>query len=202
MVTGLTAVLRTAMVQPGENVVVYGAGGVGLNTIQGARLANAGMIIAIDRIESKLELARAFGATHTVLADGTDPVQAVLDLTGGRGVDYAFEVIGSPELMSKSLQMLNIGGMLILVGGAPLDATVAFHPRALLGRQQTIRGCNYGSCRPALDFPMFADWYMDGKLKLDELLTGEIGLDELPALYEQHPSQTDIRTVVKFADAE
>jgi S-(hydroxymethyl)glutathione dehydrogenase/alcohol dehydrogenase len=198
VITGLEAALRTADIQPGDTVAVFGAGGVGLNIVQGARIANAGQIIAIDLIEQKLQLASELGATDTIRAGADDPVQAVLDLTNGRGVDFAFEAVGVPAIMDQALRTLDIGGMLVLVGGAPHDATLSFHPRALLGKQQTIRGCNYGSCRPVLDFPLLADWYMQGKLKLDPLLTGEIALRELPQLYEKHASPNDIRTIVRF----
>jgi S-(hydroxymethyl)glutathione dehydrogenase/alcohol dehydrogenase len=196
--TGLGAALRTAAIEIGDAVAVFGAGGVGLNVIQGARLANAGMIIAIDVVESKLKHARDFGATHVVRADQADPVQAVLDLTHGRGVEHAFEVVGLPTLMDQALSTLGVGGTLVLVGGAPHDATFAIHPRAVLANQQTIRGCNYGSCRPALDFPLFADWYMQGKLKLDVMISDEIGLEQLPHLYETHAAPDAIRTVVRF----
>lgn len=198
VITGIAAALRTAAVQPGDTVAVFGTGGVGLNIVQGARLANAAQIIAIDLMEQKLQLARELGATHILRADADDPVQAVLDLTNGRGVDFAFEAVGIPAVMDQALGTLDIGGMLVLVGGAPHDATLSFHPRALLGKQQTIRGCNYGSCRPVLDFPLLADWYMQGKLKMDPLLTGEIGLSELPRLYEKHAAPNDIRTIVRF----
>jgi Zn-dependent alcohol dehydrogenase len=159
------------------------------------------MIIAIDLVESKLKHARDFGATHVIRADQNDPVQAVLDLTHGRGVEHAFEVVGLSSLMEQAQRTLAIGGVLLLVGGAARDATFSLPPRDLLARQQDIRGCNYGSCRPALDFPMYADWYMEGKLKLDELLTGEIEIEQLPRAYETHASPDAIRTVVQFGQA-
>ncbi len=198
VITGLSAALRTADIQPGDSVAVFGTGGVGLNVVQGARMKNAEMIIAVDLLERKLQLAREFGATHTLRADEVDPVPAILDLTRGRGVEHAFEVVGSPSLMEQALRTLAIGGMLVLVGGAPIDSTFSIYPRALLGKQQTIRGCNYGNSRPVLDFPLFADWYMEGKLKLDELLTGKIQLEQLPDLYQSHNSPNGIRTVINF----
>ena len=116
--TGVGAALYTAAVQPGETVAVIGAGGVGLNVIQGARLANAGKIIAIDRDGEKLRLAQALGATHVVDAGVADPVVAVRDLTAGRGVEYAFEAVGRPDLMQQGIDMLARGGALVLIGAA------------------------------------------------------------------------------------
>ena len=196
--TGVGAVMNTAAVQPGEDVAVFGTGGVGLNVVQGARLAHAARVIAVDRIETKLRLARDFGATHALLTNDGDPVQAVRDLTGGRGVDHAFEVVGLPALMDQALRALAPGGALTLVGAAARDATFAFHPRAFLSAQQTVRGCIYGSCRPPLDFPLMVDWYLRGLLKLDELHTGTIDLDALPPLFEHEAPPHSIRTIVRF----
>jgi len=196
--TGVGAALYTAAVQPGDSVAVFGSGGVGLNVIQGARLARAANIIAVDLAEPKLLMARQFGATHTVCAAHDDPVAAVLALTGGRGADHAFDVVGLPAVADQALQTLADGGVLTLVGNAARDVTVSFHPRLLLSKQQTIRGCVYGSCRPPVDFPRLADWYLHGLLKLDELVTGTIPLEQLPAEFDKPPAPEGIRTVVRF----
>ncbi len=196
--TGVGAALHTAAVQAGESVVVFGVGGVGLNVVQGARLAYAGLIIAVDRIESKLQSALNMGATHGVNAGEQDPVKAVLALTGGRGVDHAFEVVGFPEIMTQAMQCLAPGGALTLIGAAARDATLTFHPRAFMSKQQRILGCIYGSCRPPVDFPLFVDWYLNGQLKMDELLTGAIRLEDLPAFFEQEAWPQAIRTIVRF----
>jgi len=196
--TGVGAVLHTAAVQPGETCAIFGAGGVGLNVVQGARLAHAGMVIAVDRINTKLDLARQLGATHAVNADQNDPVKSVLELTGGRGVDHAFEVVGSPDTMTQALQTLAPGGTLTLIGAAPRDAKLTFEPRAFMSKQQTIQGCIYGSCRPPIDFPLFVDWYLSGQLNIDSLLTGTISLDELPDFFARQGPPEAIRTVVTF----
>ncbi|HVO44485.1 MAG TPA: Zn-dependent alcohol dehydrogenase [Aggregatilineales bacterium] len=196
--TGIGAVLHTARVQPGQSVAVFGAGGVGLNVVQGARLALAGLIVAVDRVESKLRSAKAMGATHGIRAGEGDPLKTILELTGGRGVDHAFEVVGHPEVMAQALEILAPGGKLTLVGAAARDAVLSFRPRAFMSKQQTIQGCIYGSCRPPVDFPLFVDWYMKGQLRIDELLTGAITLDELPSFFETETPPQAIRTIVKF----
>ncbi len=196
--TGVGAVLRTAKVQPGESVAVFGAGGVGLNVIQGARLAQAGMVVAVDRVASKIRLAQTLGATHTLNADEGDPVKRLLDLSHGRGLDHAFEVVGHPTVMDQALRALAPGGTLTFVGAAAREATFSLHPRAFLSQQQTMRGCIYGSCRPAVDLPLFVDWYLKGSLRLDALLTQTIMLEELPRQFETDPSPENIRTVVVF----
>jgi S-(hydroxymethyl)glutathione dehydrogenase/alcohol dehydrogenase len=196
--TGVGAVLRTASVQAGETVAVFGVGGIGLNVVQGARLARAGTIIAVDKLGPKLKLARKLGATHTLQVPGSDPVQGILDLTNTRGVDHAFEVVGSPTTMDQALRSLAPGGVLTFIGAAARDAVFSFKPRAFMSKQQTIRGCIYGSTRPALDFPLFVDWYMNGQLYLDEFLSDAIPLDQLPDQFIREPTPEVIRTIVKF----
>lgn len=198
--TGVGAALHTAQVQAGESVAIFGVGGIGLNIVQGARLARAGIIIAIDLIGRKLELARHLGATHIVRAGEQDAVQAILDLTNGRGIDHAFESVGHPSVMQQALQVLSPGGTLTFVGAAARDATFVFHPRAFLSKQQTMRGCIYGSVRPAIDFPLFVEWYMNGMLRLDELLSETIGIEQLPDKFKKADSTGAIRTVVKFGE--
>jgi S-(hydroxymethyl)glutathione dehydrogenase/alcohol dehydrogenase len=196
--TGVGAALYTAKVQAGEHVVVFGVGGVGLNVIQGARLARAGIIVAVDRIAEKLALARTMGATHILRSDQSHVIQDVIELTAGRGVDHAFEVVGTPEVMAQALATLAPGGTLTLVGAAARDATLTFQPRAFMSKQQTIQGCIYGSCRPPIDFPLFVDLYLGGQLKMDELLSTTISLGALPHLFESGASPQAIRTIVVF----
>ncbi|MCL4393302.1 MAG: zinc-binding dehydrogenase [Chloroflexi bacterium] len=196
--TGVGAVLRTAAVQAGESVAIFGAGGIGLNVVQGARLARAGMIVAVDRLQSKLELAHALGATHTLNAGHADPGQAILELTDGRGVDHAFEAVGVPQVMEQALVVLAPGGVLTLIGASARDAEFSFKPRAFMSRQQTIRGCIYGSSRPAVDFPSIVEWYLSGLLHLDELLSDVIELEQLPAQFPPNHAPAGIRTIVRF----
>ena len=196
--TGVGAAIHTADIQAGETCVIFGVGGVGLNIVQGARLAQAGMIIAVDLTDSKLTAARQMGATHTVAADQGDPVQAVLTLTGGRGVDYAFEVVGAPAIMTQTLATLAPGGALVIVGAAARDVQMSFHPRSFMSKQQRILGCIYGGCHPPVDFPQFVDWYAAGQLKVDELVTEYIRLDNVVKCFTEAPAPDAIRTVIRF----
>jgi S-(hydroxymethyl)glutathione dehydrogenase/alcohol dehydrogenase len=198
--TGIGAVLRTASVQPGATLAVFGVGGVGLNVVQGARLAHASMIVAVDVVESKLEHARAFGATHTINAFLHDPVHAILDLTNGRGIEYAFEVVGLSRLMDQALQTLSRGGELIMVGGAEPDDAFSFIPRWFLSKQQVMRGCVYGNSRPALDFPMFVDWYLNGDLHLDPLLSRFAHMEDLPEIFGDTGHSERVRTIIRFTN--
>jgi S-(hydroxymethyl)glutathione dehydrogenase / alcohol dehydrogenase len=196
--TGVGAALYTARVRPGESAVVIGAGGVGLNVVQGARLAQAGMIVAVDIDAARLERARAFGATHMIDSGAGDPVAAVRELTSGRGVDHVFEVVGLPELMLQGIDMLGRGGALTLVGAAARDATLPFHPRRFMSQQQVIQACIYGNVRPALDLPLFADWYMDGRLTLDALDLEAVRLEDVPAIFAGRRPAQATRTVIIF----
>jgi S-(hydroxymethyl)glutathione dehydrogenase/alcohol dehydrogenase len=196
--TGVGAALFTAKVQPGDDVVVIGVGGVGLNIIQGARLAHARHIIAVDLTPERLDLALKLGATEVVNSSQADPVAQVKAITGGRGVEHAFEVVGLPKLMQQGLDMLARGGALTLVGAADREALLAFQPRRFMSQQQAILGCIYGNIRPELDLPLLADWYMTGRLHLDELHTRTISLSEVPDVFAQPAKYGGIRTVVSF----
>lgn len=132
--TGLGAVLYTARVRPGESVVVIGVGGVGLNVVQGARLSNSGIIVAVDVDEERLNLANRFGATHLISAQSADAVLEVMELTKGRGVEHVFEVVGEPRLMLQGIEMLARGGDLTLIGATARDAVLPFYPRRFMSR--------------------------------------------------------------------
>lgn len=196
--TGVGAVLYAAKVQPGENVVVIGTGGVGLNVIQGARLANAGQIIAVDLRDRALEHAKQFGATHIFNNTERDPVAYVREVTNGRGVEHVFEVVGHSEAITIGLGMLARGGILTSLGAAARDAEASFNPRQLQSYQQKIQACMYGDIRPEIDLPLFADWYMDGRLKLDELHTATIRLEDTLHEFTEHGHREGIRTVIAF----
>lgn len=198
--TGVGAAMFSAKVQSGDDVVVIGCGGVGLNTVQGARLANARRIIAVDRDPEKLALARQLGATHAVDSTTETVLDAVMKATSGRGVDHAFELVGRTDLMVEALGLLARGGRLTLVGAAGRQDEMIFKPRGFMSKQQTICGCIYGDVQPERDLPMLADWYADGRLELGALHTNTIGLNDLPALFEPGYRQTGIRTVVSFEE--
>ncbi len=172
--TGLGAVFRTAAVAPGETVAVIGCGGVGLSTIQGARIAGAGRIIAIDIVPAKLDMAKHFGATDTVDALDGDPAQQVLDLTSG-GVDHAFDAIGRPTTPPQAFGMLRPGGTATIIGMIPLGATIEL-PGVDFLAEKRIQGSCMGSNQFRTDAPRFIDFYFDGRLDLDTLISDRMPL--------------------------
>jgi len=175
--TGVCAVINTAAVEPGSAVAVFGCGGVGLNAIQGAALVHASPIIAIDRFPTKLEMARQFGATHTVNAREEDPVEAINRLTGSRGADYSFEAIGNPAVMTQAFRCLRKGGTAVAIGIGAADAEIPIPAQWLVYGERRLLGSFYGSARPRVDFDRMLRLYQAGKLKLDELISRRISLD-------------------------
>lgn len=175
--TGVGAVMNTAKVAPGETVAVVGCGGIGLNAIQAAAIVGAGRIIAIDRVASKLEMARDFGATDVVDAADTDGVLAVLEMTGG-GVDHAFEAIGLKATAEQCFNMLAKGGTATIIGMIPLGENVELSGFQFL-LEKKIQGSNMGSNRFRIDMPQYIEWYLAGRLKLDELVSAVIPLEEI-----------------------
>jgi Zn-dependent alcohol dehydrogenase len=181
----------------GATIAVLGCCGVGLNVIQGARIAGAETIIAIDRFDSKLELATSFGATQTVNAAETDPATAVRDLTEGRGADVTCEVIGLEPTIMQALDMTRRGGETILIGVPPLDATLSI-PAALtfLYTNKTLRGCWNGSSNVDREVPKLLDLYQRGELKLDELISREIKLEDVNEAFAAMEAGEVARSVV------
>jgi S-(hydroxymethyl)glutathione dehydrogenase / alcohol dehydrogenase len=177
--TGWGAVNRCAKVEAGASVVVIGCGGVGLNVVQGARLAGAGMIIAADLLENKLEYARRFGATHTVNASQKSVVEEVRGLTGGRGADYAFDAIGSEATTLQILDGIRPGGTAVIVGMAPMSARAPITPYVMALQEKGIKGTMYGSVRPNLDFPILVDLYLSGRLQIDPLVSRTYSIDQI-----------------------
>ncbi len=198
VITGVGAVINCAKVRPGSSVVVFGAGGVGLNAVQGAQLAGAAQIIAVDLVDRKLEFARQFGATHTVNAGKGDAVAQVRALTGGRGVDYAFEVIGMPSTMRQAWDCLAKRGMAVVVGVTPMATEVAVPVMSLVFEERVLTGSVYGSSRPRLDIPKLIDLYRAGKLKVDELLTRTYPFAEINDAYAALERGEVARSVVTF----
>ena len=169
--TGVGAAINTAGVVPGATCAVFGCGGVGLNVIQGCRIAGASQIIAVDMLDNKLEMAKKFGATDTVNASQVDPVEAIKELTGGPGVHYAFEAIGLVEApFLQSIQCTRKRGVTIWVGHAPLNTNVNIDARTIM-QEKMVMGSMYGSARPQIEFPRLLRLYQEGKLMLDELIT-------------------------------
>ncbi|MYC94168.1 MAG: Zn-dependent alcohol dehydrogenase [Caldilineaceae bacterium SB0661_bin_32] len=177
--TGVGAVLRTAKVEAGSTVAVIGTGGVGLNAVQGARVAGAERIIAVDLVEKKLDFARQFGATDTVNGSETDAVEAVKELTGGLGVDYAFEAIGSSVTIRQAFDMVRSAGTAVAIGLARQDDTVPIPPQELIWAEKRLLGSYYGTSRPRVDMPEYLRLYDEGKLMLDELITQTYQLEQI-----------------------
>lgn len=177
--TGVGAVTRCAEVEAGASMVVIGCGGVGLNVVQGGRLAGAGKIIACDLLDNKLAYAKEFGATHTINAKAENVVERVRELTGGRGADYAFDAIGSEATTLQILDAIRPGGTAVIVGMAAMSARAPITPYAMALQEKTLKGTLYGTVRPNLDFPRLVDLYLDGRLKLDQLVSRTYKLEEI-----------------------
>ncbi|MBV8235043.1 MAG: Zn-dependent alcohol dehydrogenase [Acidimicrobiia bacterium] len=199
VLTGVGAALNTADIRKGDTVAVVGCGGVGLNVIQGARIAGAGEIIAIDMNETKLQMAKEFGATATINASQGDPVSQVMSMTEERGADVAFEVIGLGPTIDQTITMTRRGGQAILVGVPRMDVMVTIP--AFLGlvlQEKTIKGCWYGSSNVREDVPKLIDLYKKGDLKLDELISREISLDEVNDAFEAMKTGEVARSVIVY----
>jgi S-(hydroxymethyl)glutathione dehydrogenase/alcohol dehydrogenase len=196
--TGVGAVFNTARVEPGSTVAVFGCGGVGLNVIQGAAIAGAERIIAIDALEAKLEMAKRFGATDTLaIKPGEDPTRTLKKLTGG-GPDYAFECVGAGALVEAAYRAIRRGGKAIVVGVAgPTEAT-SFKPMTMVFEEKTLQGSYFGSSVPRVDFPRLLQLYMAGKLKLDELITRRYTIDEAPQAFADLAAGRNARGVIVF----
>jgi S-(hydroxymethyl)glutathione dehydrogenase / alcohol dehydrogenase len=197
VMTGLGAVRHAARVQVGDTVAVIGCGGVGLNVIQGARMAGASRIIAVDRLAAKLEMARSLGATDLVDASAVDPVQAVLEISGG-GVQHALEVVGVAETIEQAFRMLEPRGTATVVGAARPNVEVRIQATELVFPEKRLQGSLMGSAHFRLDIPLYAQLYLDGRLKLDELLSERVPLDGVNAALTQLDSPLVARTVVTF----
>ncbi|HQY93542.1 Zn-dependent alcohol dehydrogenase [Caldilinea sp.] len=195
--TGVGAVLNTAQVRPGSSVAIFGAGGVGMSMVLGAKLAGAARIIVVDRVAQKGEFAMSLGATHFVPA-GDYAIGEIRALTGGRGVDYAFEAVGSPAVQEACLAAARPGGTIVLAGLAPMGSSTNL-PGAVLTRQEkTVKGSYYGSAHPPRDFPFLASLYLDGLLDLDSLITRTYRLEEINSAYTEMLAGSVVRSVVLF----
>ena len=196
--TGVGAVLNTARVEAGSVVVVFGCGGVGLNAVQGAAIAGAVQIVAVDTNEAKLATAKAFGATHTLaIKPGEDPTKALKKLTGG-GADYAFECVGNGELGGLAYKATARGGKAVIVGVARATDITGVVQRTLVFEEKTLTGSYYGSCVPSVDFPRMLALYKAGRLKLDELVTKRYSIDEAPQAFADLEAGRNARGVIVF----
>jgi S-(hydroxymethyl)glutathione dehydrogenase/alcohol dehydrogenase len=196
VITGYGAVVHTAKVSPGETVAVIGCGGIGLSAVNGAAIAGAGRIIAVDRDPVKLEMARAFGATDVVDASAGDPAAQVLELTSG-GVHYAFECVGLKQTVEQSFGMLRPGGTATIIGMVPFGTKVELHGADFL-RERRIQGSAMGSNRFRVDMPRLVDFYLQGKLHLDRMVSGRMPLERINEGFEEMKKGGIARNVIVF----
>jgi S-(hydroxymethyl)glutathione dehydrogenase / alcohol dehydrogenase len=196
--TGLGAVFRTAAVKPASSVAVIGCGGIGLAALQGAKLCGAAPIIAVDITAEKLATARLLGATHVVNAREVNAVEAVKEITGG-GVDYSFEAIGTKATAEQSYAMLGRGGVATIIGMVPVGANLEIPGADLFMNEKRIQGSNMGSNQFRTDMPWFIELYLDGRLKLDEMVSAHRPLSEINEGYDAMRQGIATRTVIDFA---
>ena len=197
VMTGVGAVFNAAKVEPGATVAVIGCGGVGLSAVNGAALAGAERIIAIDTVASKLEIARELGATDTLNASNADPVKEVRDMTGG-GVHYSFEALGTKNTAEQAFGMLRPGGTATIIGMVPLGVKIELHGYDFL-RDRKLQGTSMGGNRFRVDMPRLLSLWRQGRLKLDHLISGRLKLDQINDGFAALKSGAPVRQVIDFA---
>jgi len=196
VMTGVGAALYSAGVRPGTSAAVFGCGGVGDSVIQGARLAGATTIIAVDIDPRKLEWAKEFGATHTINAREEDPVARIKELTGGNGVNYSFEAVGRAETLKQALFCRDLAGTCVLIGVPGPGPILELPLQSFFDLGGSLRVSWYGDCLPTRDFPMLANWYRQGQLNLDSVVTRTISLDETEAAFDAMERGETLRSVI------
>ncbi len=195
--TGAGAVLNRARVAPGSSIAIFGCGGVGLNAIQTAALVGAATIIAVDILDAKLEDAREFGATHTVNAIQEDPLARIQAICGRGGADYAIEAIGSARTVEQAFQSVHRGGTVVVIGVSPVGTRLSIDPMLLL-QERVLTGASFGGVRQRVDLPMLIDLFMQGKYKIRELISREVGLEDLNFAYDLLQRGEVRRSVLRF----
>ncbi len=197
VITGMGAVVNTARVEPGMSVAVFGLGGVGLSAVMGARVAGAYPIVAVDLLDTKLELAQKVGATHTVNAKDDDPVQAIKDITLG-GTHYAFESVGNERVLVQAYQATRRGGTTVTIGLPHPSRMFSVPAVGIVGEERTIKGSYMGSSVPRRDIPRFLNLYQAGLLPVDVLLTRTIALGQINEAFDALAKGEAVRQVVRF----
>ena len=198
VMTGVGAAVNTAKVEAGSITVIFGCGGVGLNAIQGCAIAGAGMIVAVDTSDEKLELAKQFGATHGFNVTGQDnTAKALFKLTGG-GADYAFDCVGVGKISELAWGVLRRGGTAVIVGIASPKDQITLSAQQVATSEKTLTGSYYGSARPQLDFPRLIGLYRSGRLKLDELITRTYSIEQAPRAFADLSGGKQGRGVILF----
>jgi S-(hydroxymethyl)glutathione dehydrogenase/alcohol dehydrogenase len=198
VLTGVGAALRTAGLEAGQTVAVFGCGGVGLAIVQGARIGGARQIVGVDIFDGKLEMARRVGATHVVNSAKDDPVKAVRALTGGAGVDHAFEAVGNTTLVRQAIESLAIRGTATIVGVLPPDAKIEF-PWMAIRPECRVQTSRMGSNRFRIDIPRYLEFYRQGRLLLDEMVTRRGRLEDINEAFRAMKAGEVARTVLTFA---
>lgn len=198
VITGFGAVVNRARVRPLESVVILGAGGVGLNSVQGAVISGANPVIAIDVSDSKLEAARFFGATHTINATKDDSIQAVKKLTSGRGADYVFVTVGRTAAIEQGFEMSGPRGTTVIIGLPEINKKVVLPPYAFLKPEKVLMGSFMGTADPNVDVPRLVELYRAGKLKLDELITARYPLEKINEAIESVERGEALRNIIIF----
>ena len=196
VMTGVGAVTNTARIEAGSTVAVIGCGGIGLNVVQGAVLAGASRIIAVDLLDNKLEYAKEFGATDLVNGSSGNVVDQVLAISGA--VDYAFEAIGNAQTIHQAYQMLALGGTVIVVGMTPENDEVSINALSLRRNERAIVGSWYGGARPWVDLPKLVDLYLCGKLKIDPLISRTYPLKDINDAYDALAAGEVARSIITF----
>jgi S-(hydroxymethyl)glutathione dehydrogenase/alcohol dehydrogenase len=199
VMTGVGAALNTAEVTPGSSVVVFGCGGVGISAIQGAKVAGASEIVAVDLVDQKLEDAKRFGATHGVKPDELDGAKA--EITGGDGFDFAFEAIGSPVTMRAAYDSIRRGGTACIIGVGGMDKTLSFNAFELFFDEKTIMGSYYGSADVRSDFSRMLNLWKNGRLDLEGMITKKIHIEDVNDAVEDLKAGSVIRSVITFDDS-
>jgi S-(hydroxymethyl)glutathione dehydrogenase/alcohol dehydrogenase len=197
VITGVGAVFNTAKVEPGSTVAVLGCGGIGLSAVNGAAMAGAERIIAIDTNSSKLDKAKEMGATHVINASNVDPIAAVKDLTDGKGVPYSFEAVGLKITAEQSFAMLRPGGVATIIGMIPFGTKIELHGADFL-RERKIQGSSMGSNRFRVDMPRLLELWRQGRLKLDTLMSGQVKLEQINEGFAMLKSGTPVRNLINF----
>jgi S-(hydroxymethyl)mycothiol dehydrogenase len=196
VMAGLGAAMFTGEVGFGDSVAVFGCGGVGCAAIAGARLCGAATIIGVDLDPGKLELARQFGATHTVNASQTDPVEAVRTLTGGYGADVCIEAVGNAKVMEQAFYARDLAGTLVQVGVPTPEMRIELPMTEFFGRGGRLKPSWYGDCLPSRDFPALIDLYLQGRLDLDRFVSETIALDDVEEAFGAMQRGEVLRSVV------
>jgi S-(hydroxymethyl)glutathione dehydrogenase / alcohol dehydrogenase len=197
VMTGVGAVFNTAGVRPGDSVAVVGCGGVGLSVVQGARIAGATTIVAMDPVEEKRALARRLGATHGIGPEGGDTSSELREVLP-HGADFAFEALGRPETIEAALGLVGKGGTAVLIGMAPPGARVAIDPLTMTLSERAVKGCWYGSCRPPTDFARLVALYQNGALDLESMVTRKCRLEDVNDAFAAMERGEVARTVIDY----